>query len=143
MVFTGLNIPPKDPNMAKSRVVLLWAREDLLGRAVQQLLNKVKDWQITRIYDETHGDILARELERLQPDVLIIHRGDYSGSSMNTLRQLMLGHCEMKIITISPEKNLVEVYDKHTICIKGVSDLLSVIEEGHAPGEQGGESSAH
>src|SRR4026207_1156482 len=111
MLFTGLDIPPKDPNMAKSRVVLLWAREDLLGRAVQQLLNKVKDWQITRIYDETHGDILARELERLQPDVLIIHRGDYSGSSMNTLRQLMLGHCEMKIITISPEKNLVEVYD--------------------------------
>jgi hypothetical protein len=139
MVFTELNIPPRDVNMAKSKVAMLWAREDLLGKAVQQLLDTAKDWRIIRVYDEANGDLLARELERVKPNVFIIHRGDYSCSLTDILREWMRGHCEMKIIAISLENNMVEVYNKHTILITGVSDLLSVIEDNHTPNQQGGE----
>jgi len=141
MVFTGLDIPPKDVNMAKSKVAMLWAHEDLLGKAVQQLLTTAKDWKIIRIYDEDDGDLLFRELERIKPDVFIIRRGQ-AGNIMNTLRKLMLGHCEMKIISISLENNSVEVYNKHTIGIKEVSDLLSIIEEHAVPHKQGGDTQA-
>lgn len=142
MVFAGLEIPPKDVHVTKSKVAMLWAREDLLGKAVQQLLSTAKDWKIIRIYDKDNGCLLARELARVKPDVFIIQRGDYSGSITDTLKKLMLDHCEMKIITISLENNMVEVYDKQTIWIKGVSDLLSMIEDDDVPNERGGEPHA-
>ena len=142
MVFTGLEIPPKDVNMAKSNLAILWAREDLLGKAIQQLLSTAKDWKIIKIYDEANSDILAREVERVNPDVVIIRRGEYTSNIMETLKKLMMDHCEMKIIAISLDDNLVEVYNKQTVRIQEVSNLLSVIEEHTVSNKQGGETQA-
>jgi DNA-binding NarL/FixJ family response regulator len=133
MAFTGLEIPPKDANMAKPNVAILWTREDLQGRAIQQLLITAKDWKIIKIYDETNSDLLVEDVERVNPAVVIIHLSDYAGRIMEMLNKLMMDHCEMKIIAISPDDNLVEVYNKQTVRIKEVSNLLSVIEEHTVP----------
>ena len=84
-------------------------------------------------------DTLAREVEKVNPDIVIIHQGMYSGE-MRLPIKLVQDHSKLKIITISLENNLVEVYNKHTICIKEVSDLLSIIEEDADPYERGGET---
>ena len=141
MIFIGLEIPPKDVNMTKSKVAILWGCEDLLGSAVEQLLTTAKDWKIIRIYDESDANLLVREVERVNPDVVILHRSDYASSLLEPLKKLMVDHREMRLIAISLENNLVEVYDKQTVSIKEASDLLSVMEEHPSlyKNEQGGE----
>jgi hypothetical protein len=142
MVFTGLEIPPRDVTMAKSKAAILWARPDLLGSTIEQLLTKVKDWKIIRLYDESDSGLLAREAERVNPDIVIINRSDFASSIMEPLKKLMLDNHEMKLIAINLEDNLVEVYNKQTVSIKEVSDLLSVIEEPTNSNNQGGETEA-
>jgi len=141
MIFIGLEIPPKDVNMTKSKVAILWGCEDLLGSAVEQLLTKAKDWKIIRIYDESDANLLVREVERVNPDVVILHRSAYASSFQEPLKKLMVDHREMRLIAISLENNLVEVYNKQTVSIKEASDLLSVMEEHPSlyKNEQGGE----
>ena len=140
MVFTGLQIPPNDVNMAKSKVALFWTREDLLGKAIQQLLTTAKDWKIIKIYEEANSNLLAEEVKRINPDVVILHLSDYTGKIMEMLKILMMDHCEMKIIAISLDDNRVEVYNKQTVWINEVSDLLSVMEEHTISNEKGGEA---
>ena len=141
MIFIGLEIPPKDVNMTKSKVAILWGCEDLLGSAVEQLLTTAKNWKIIRIYDESDANLLVREVERVNPDVVILHRSDYASSLLEPLKKLMVDHREMRLIAISLENNLVEVYNKQTVSIKEASDLLSVMEEHPSlyKNEQGGE----
>ena len=142
MIFIGLEIPPKDVNMTKSKVAILWGCEDLLGSAVEQLLTTAKNWKIIRIYDESDANLLVREVERVNPDVVIFHRSDYASSFLEPLKKLMVDHREMRLIAISLENNLVEVYNKQTVSIKEASDLLSVMEEHPSLyiNEQGGET---
>ena len=52
MDVTKLKIQPEEEHAPKSKVVILWGRENLLVKAVEQLLTARKDWKVIGISDE-------------------------------------------------------------------------------------------
>ena len=78
MDATQLKTQPEEENIAKSKVAILWGREDVLVKAVEHLLTTRQGWKVTRISDECDADALAREVEKANPEVVIVHQGTYA-----------------------------------------------------------------
>lgn len=118
---------------------ILWGREDLLGGAVEALLTGLDNWRTIRIFDEGGIDSLTREKGRLNPDLLVVNQESIVRDIQPLLR-LIQGFPDLRIITINPENNLIEVYDKHLRQIREIADLLSVIDEHPMHVLKGGEN---
>ncbi len=125
-IVTKGEIKGKRP-MNKSKTVILWGREDLLGRGVEVFLNTRSEWEVIRISDKQGVDFLTQEVERVKPDVVIIYQGNCAEDVPVPMR-LLQARPGLKVITVSLENNSVEVYNKQKVWLKEVSDLLSVIE---------------
>jgi hypothetical protein len=113
------------PSTARSAI--LWGRDDLLATAIESLLHKTCGWQVIKLLGNQDAGLLAREVEKVQPKILFINKGDSTEEYPPPLH-LIQDFPEMKIIVINPENNLVEVYKRENIHIKEASDLLSIIE---------------
>jgi len=113
------------PSTARSAI--LWGREDLLGTAVESLLHTACGWQVIKLLGNQDAGLLAREVEKARPKIVIINKGDSTEEYPPPLH-LILDFPELKIIVINPENNLVEIYKRENIHIKDASDMLSIIE---------------
>lgn len=118
---------------------VLWGREDLLGGAVEALLDGLDNWRTIRIFDERGIDTLTREKGRLNPDLLVVNQENIVRDIQPLLR-LIRGFPDLRIITINPENNLIEIYDRHLRQIREITDLLSVIDEHPTHVLKGGEN---
>jgi len=108
------------------RTVILWGEDDVLTRAVENLLGTGGDWKVIRIHDDLDELSLAQMVERVTPDVLIVHEGVFNGN-VRLLIKFVQDYSDLKIITIGLENNKMEIYNKKTVCIKEASDLLAAI----------------
>jgi hypothetical protein len=113
--------------MTKSRTIVLWGREDLLGSSVELFLTSQKEWHVVSISDEETLEALNLAVEKVRPDVVFIHQGDQSGDSQLPVR-LLQDHPGLKVITFNLQNNLMEVYGKQNIMVKSASDLIAVVE---------------
>ena len=124
--------------IATPRTVILWGRDDLLGEAVESILTADKDWRVIKVLGNPDVAALAREVQDLNPEIVIINRGPCE-ERFPPLLQIIETLPEVKIITVNPDNNLVEVYNKQKVRIEEVSDLLAVIDKNSKSTTEGGE----
>lgn len=117
----------ENENVPSPRTAVLWGHEDLLGGAVEALLTSQCDWRVIRIFDERDIEALTREVELVKPELMIVNRNSLSGD-LQPLLALVQSCSALKIITVNPENNLIEVYDKHLVQLNEIGDLLSIID---------------
>jgi DNA-binding NarL/FixJ family response regulator len=110
-----------------SKTIVLWGREDLLSTSVELFLTSQKGWNVVNISSEDDFEALIQAVEQVHPDVVIIHQGDRPCKS-NLPTILLKDHPGLKVITVSLNDNLMEVYSKQNILVKSASDLISVVE---------------
>ena len=113
--------------MVKSKTIVLWGREDLLSSSVELFLTNQKGWEVISISNEESFNALLEAVDKMHPDVVIIHQGDCSVNSSLPM-QLIQDYPGLKVITLSLQDNLMEVYSKQKILVKAASDLISVVE---------------
>jgi DNA-binding NarL/FixJ family response regulator len=113
--------------MMKSKTIVLWGREDLLSSSVELFLTAQKGWKVINISNEENFDALLLAVDKEHPDVVILQQGDRAGNS-NLPIKLLQDHPGLKVITVSLNDNLMEVYSKQNILVKSASDLISVVE---------------
>ena len=113
--------------MMKSKKIMLWGREDLLSSSIELFLTAQKGWKVINISDEEKFEALIKAVDKVDPEVVIIHQGDHSNNSY-PLMKLIQDHPRLKVITVSLKDNLMEVYSKQNILVKSASDLISVVE---------------
>ena len=117
-----------DGNTSTVRKAMIWGREDLLGGALESLLQATGHWQVIRISGNHDSEWLAQEVQKVVPRVLVIIRVDCDDKFPLPLH-LIQTFSDLKIITVTPVNNRIEVYNRQKIWIKEASDLLSIIEE--------------
>ena len=117
-----------DQETKNNRAVLLLGRDDLFRQAVEHLITESKNWRVAGILDEHEVDVLIREIGRVKPYVVVISQSDFS-HELDLPSKLMQNYPDIKIITISSESNLVEVYNKQEISIEQAADFLSIIDQ--------------
>jgi len=118
-ILNNKNVEPKK--------VILWGRSDLLSWAVEFFLSARKDWEVTSLSSESGVDSLIFEVENARPDVVIIYQRICARSAYLPA-QLLLNYPGLAVITVNPDNNSMEVYNKKQICIREASDLISVVE---------------
>ena len=121
------------------RTAVLWGRDDLLGGAVEALLAGLGNWRTIRIFDERGIVSLTREKGCLNPDLLFVNQKNIIRDIQPLLRFIQ-GFPDLRIITIDPDNNLIEVYDKRLRQVREIADLLSVIDEHPTHVLKGGEN---
>lgn len=119
-----------DPEPTRTRKAVLWGREDLLSRAISLFLETRMTWDVIKVSSDGNVDGLIQKIGRVKPDVVILCQETVDGDSALPLRVLVdEQHC-LKVVTLSLENNLMQVYSKQKIMIQGVADLFSVVESG-------------
>ena len=113
--------------MMKSKTIVLWGREDLLSSSVELFLTAQKGWKVINISNEENFDALLLAVDKEHPDVVILQEGNRAGNS-NLPIKLLQDHPGLKVITVSLNDNLMEVYSKQNILAQSASDLISVVE---------------
>ena len=113
--------------MTKSKTIVLWGREDLLSSSVELFLTAQKGWEVISISNEEGFNALLQAVDKVHPEVVIIHQGDRSANSSLPM-QLIQDYPGLKVITVNLQNNLMEVYSKQNILVKAASDLVSVVE---------------
>jgi hypothetical protein len=121
-----------DMETTLAKTVILWGQDDVLTRAIENLLSTGSNWKVVRISDTWDDVALAQLVEQVTPDVLIVHESALT-SNMCLLVKFVMDYSKLKIITIGLENNQMEIYNKQTICIKEASDLLAAIENDADP----------
>lgn len=112
---------------SEGKRIVLWGQEDLLMTAVKNLLGTGRGWRVVRMPEDWDDETLTREVERLDPDVLIMNEDTFSKKA-GLLMLFALVYSKLKIITIGLQDNRMEIYNKQTICIHQAADLVSAIE---------------
>ena len=118
----------KDNEMVKSKTVILWGRDDLISWTVELFLTMEKEREVIRISDEQSIEVLFQEVEKVNPQVVIIHQGDYASDSPFPM-QLLRDHPGLKVITVCMENNAIEVYSRQKVYLEEIADLLSAVDD--------------
>ncbi len=128
----ALNNIFEDETMMKSRKVIVWGQDDLLSWAVNFFLTARKDWEVLSFSCDLGIDFLIRQVEDLRPDVVVVYQTKCVNSA-RMLMQLFYTRPELTMITVDPQDNTMEVYNKKQILVERVSDLISVVEGQYHP----------
>lgn len=118
-IYSGMRMKPK--------TIVLWGLEDLLSSSVEFYLTVQKDWKVINVSDEENLDAMMQAVERVKPDVVILRQGKQCGN-LNLLPLLLKDRPSLKVITVTLDNNLMEVYSKQNILVRSAADLISAVE---------------
>ena len=123
-------IENKDSQQSPSRKAIIWGPDDMLTRAMEFFLKAEETWQVIRLSPDQSIDDLFEQIKRTQPKVVILHTGNCAGPTSLPI-QLLQDYPNVRVITASLEDNRMQVYSKHSLMVRNVSDLLSIIEDSY------------
>ena len=116
--------------MPKPKTVLLWGQDDLLTKAMEMFLmaGQTQTWEVIRLPANPCISSLLEQSRKIQPDLVLLYQAK-SEDAAEALMKLIADQPESRVITVSLENNVMQVYSKHSITVRQVSDLLSVMED--------------
>lgn len=112
----------------REKTAVLWGGENLLGSVVESLLDSQNMWRIVRISDDHDKSVIIKNIKDLKPGVLIVYKKEEL-VEVQLLIQLLDECPDLKIITVSPQSNSVQIYNKQRVWIKSSEDFLSMMDE--------------
>ena len=114
--------------MTKPKTAILWGEDDLLSEGIETFLRDEKTWSVIRIPSNQSLCSLVEQVQTISPDLVVLSQGE-RGDRADSLMKLLQDQPNSKVIVVSLENNLMQVYSKHSITVRRVSDLLSIIED--------------
>lgn len=115
-------------------MVVVWGNENILSNSIQYLLANKVDWKVVSISSLEDFKSLFLPGEPEFSDIVIIHQECLDESCLLPL-QLLQDYSDCRVITISLENNVMDIYNKQSLLVKEASDLISVIENEAKPQE--------
>ena len=114
--------------MTVSKIAIVWGPDDLLTQAMEKFLTAGQSWNVFRISAKLGSCSLAEHVQKIKPDLVIFYQATCLTDS-ELLMKLLHDQPELRIITVSLENNMMQVYSKQSIMVRQVSDLLAIIED--------------
>ena len=132
MNFTELlgSIENSTPPYLKKAI--LWGPESLLVDSVEFFLKAGAAWDVVKISADYGVDYLVQQVKTLKPTVVILCQ-EKEESDTNLLMELSQVESCMKVVVVSLESNLIQVYSKQKVMMHNISDLLSVVDTKYLP----------
>ena len=115
-------------NIVKPKVVVISTRESLLGCAVEYIAADEREWMILRASDSQNVQDLIQKVEEVNPTIVIISQDEQANDEQLSMRLLRACPKLKKVILVSLEENLIEIFCKQKIQVKSVQDLFLQVE---------------
>jgi hypothetical protein len=115
-----------------AKMIVIWGSENILNSSIQYLIANKAGWIVVSASNVEDFEALIHPVKNKLAEVVIIHQGDLDESCELPL-QLLQGHSDLRVITISLESNVMDIYNKHSLLVNEASDLISVIENEFIP----------
>ena len=126
-------IENSDPSHLQKAV--LWGPESVLMDSVEILLKVEAAWDVVKISNDRGLDHLLQQAQTLKPKVVILCQ-EKEECDPNLLMELSQIRSCSKVVVVSLESNLMQVYGRHNIIMRDISDLLSVVDNEYFPNIQ-------
>jgi hypothetical protein len=124
--------PIEDSTPAQVQKAVLWGPESLLKDSVEIFLKAGAAWEVVKISIECGIDYLLQRIETVKPTVVILCQ-ERDASDAALLMQLAQIQSCTKVVTVSMESNLMQVYSRSQVIMHTITDLLSVVETRNFP----------
>jgi hypothetical protein len=127
MDFTELLDPIENSTSISPRSVILWGQESLLVDSVEFFLETGAAWDVVKIASSCGVDYLLKQVATIKPAVVILcqEKDDSDATLLMHLAQVPV--CS-KVVTVSMESNLMQIYSRQHVIMRDVSDFLAVVE---------------
>jgi hypothetical protein len=109
------------------KMVVIWGGENILLSSIQYLLANRNDWIVVSVSSAEEFETQVLIAKKDLSDIVLIYQGDMD-EPCDLPMQLLHDHAELRVITISLENNVMNVYNKQSLLVKETADLVSVIE---------------
>lgn len=106
---------------------LIVCSNELLGVSVEHLCRTQDDLDVHNAQFLVEADLI-RELERYQPDVLIVDESIDVNYPTRLLQSLAVSP-NVRVILLNGQANILHVYKKQDVLVTKASDLLSVVRD--------------
>lgn len=117
----------RNAKIPDAKMIILLGHESLLGHSVELLLLMRTAWQVVKISSNQSFNKLLRNVKNTNPNVVILYQSRHA-SDERLLMRLLCDCSGVKVITVSPDTNFMEVYTKQTLWLREAGDLLSAVE---------------
>lgn len=117
------------------RKAVLWGPESVLMDSVEIFLKAGRAWDVVKISSECGVDYLIQRVQALKPAVVILCQNKDANDVALLIRLAQIEFC-LKVVVLSLESNLMQVYGRHDVMMHDVSDLLSVVDPEYFPKKQ-------
>jgi hypothetical protein len=114
---------------------ILWGPESLLVQSVEHFLQAGKAWEVVKLTNDCGVDYLIQQVKTVKPTIVILCQ-EKDASDVAVLAQLAQVETCSKVVTVSMESNLMQVYSRQHVIMRDVSDLLSVVNNKYFPNTQ-------
>ena len=114
--------------ITKPKTVVIWGSEDILSSSVEHLITSKEDWKVVSVSNNECMEALFEAVESIRPEIVIIMQETHGGPTNVALR-LLRDHPAIRVILLSLENNLMDVYSKQKIFTQEASDLITAIEK--------------
>ncbi len=114
---------------------VLWGPESLLKDSVEFFLTAGAEWEVAKISSDCGVDYFLQQVASIKPVVVILCQ-ERDASDPALLMQLARIRSCMKVVTVSMESNLMQVYSRRYFIMRDVADLLAVVDHEYSPNLQ-------
>jgi DNA-binding NarL/FixJ family response regulator len=99
--------------------------QSVFGAGVQRLLAGAAGLEVIEFSPGDYAELI-QEIRRVQPDVIVLDEVTHLADPIRLLSFLQ-GHPELRLMVVSPNDNLVRVYDKYQVLVTQAADLISIV----------------
>lgn len=105
--------------------VLILENEMILSAGIEQLLRNAAAIEVHGLQPDSQNRILET-IRQLKPDTVILNRQSTFTNALELL-YFFEGDYPEQIIEISPQSEQVQVYERHWLTIRHISELTTII----------------
>jgi len=135
MDLTEILSPIENSDPPQLQKAVLWGPESVLMDSVEIFLKVEAAWDVVKISNDRGLDHLLQQAKTLKPKVVILCQ-EKEECDPNLLMELSQIRSCSKVVVVSLESNLMQVYGRHNIIMRDISDLLSVVGNEYFPNIQ-------
>ena len=114
--------------MTLSKLIVIWGCENVVNTHIKNSISTRKDWKEVRISELSELDATIQSQAETPEEIVFISEESFHKVSFEDL-QVIEGRTDIKLITLSFNNNIMDVFSRQAIFVQQASDLLSIIEK--------------
>lgn len=113
--------------MATAKIIVIWGNQNILRNSIERILANRVEWSVVSVTNQRDLECSLRWANEQHTEVVVVLEGCHNDPDQLPL-WLLNEPQTTKVIAVSLEDNLIDVYSKQKVYYRQASDLVDLIE---------------